>query len=59
MNLHLLSGPRRSVILVSPKRPSNVYLAFPKLNYQVEVAAPTPVQALSVARSGRVWPVGW
>ena len=40
------------------ERPSSVYLAFPGEDVQVEVYDPSPRKARSLARSGRVRPIG-
>jgi hypothetical protein len=39
-------------------RPTSVYLAYPRSNYQIEVFDPSPARALQLVRSGQVQPVG-
>jgi hypothetical protein len=46
------------IAVYSRDRPSSVYLAFPRVDVQVEVYDPSPRRALRLARSGRVRPVG-
>ena len=46
------------IAFVDAKDPKSVHLAFPNINYQVEVYSPRPATALSVASSGTVRPVG-
>jgi hypothetical protein len=46
------------VVLVSPTYDKSVHLAYPKVNYQVEVYSPTPGEALSLAQSGQIQPAG-
>jgi hypothetical protein len=44
--------------VVDNEYPTNVNVAFPKSNYQIEVFDPSPQVARKVATSGRVAPVG-
>jgi hypothetical protein len=46
------------VALVAAKHPTSVHLAYPGVDYQVEVCDPSPAKALQVARSGSVRPAG-
>jgi hypothetical protein len=39
-------------------RPTSVYLAYPRSNYQIEIFDPSPKRALRLVASGRVTPVG-
>jgi hypothetical protein len=50
--------PGGGLALVDPKYPKSVHLAFPKVDYQVEVFDPSPKRALEVATSGQVRPAG-
>lgn len=54
---HRISIPRGGVAVVDQSHPTSVHLAFPGVDYQVEVYDPSPAQALRVARSGSVRPV--
>ena len=47
-----LTVPGGGIAIVSTTRPSSVYVAFPKSNYQIEVYDPTPAKALRFATSG-------
>jgi hypothetical protein len=49
--------PGGGIALVDAKDSKSVHLAYPNINYQVEVYDPSPAKALSVATSGRVGPV--
>jgi hypothetical protein len=49
--------PGGGLALVDAKYPKSVHLAFPLVNYQVEVYDPSPARARSVALSGAVRPV--
>jgi hypothetical protein len=46
------------VALYSKKRATNIYVAFPGIDYQVEVYSPVPARARRVVRSQRIAPVG-
>ena len=50
--------PGGGIAFVDAKDPKSIHLAFPNINYQVEVYSPSPATALSVATSGRIRPVG-
>jgi hypothetical protein len=45
------------IALVDAKYPKSVHVAYPGVNYQVEVYDPSPARSLAVARSGVVRPV--
>jgi hypothetical protein len=45
------------VAFYSKSSPSNVYVAFPGSNYQIEVFDPDPMRAQSLVRSGKVQPI--
>ena len=49
--------PGGGLALVDGKTSKSVHLAFPKVNYQVEVYDPSPARALETASSGQVRPV--
>ena len=51
-----VAGPRGSIIYVRPGRARSAFVAFPGVDYQIEVYAPNPAVAKEVA--GRVRPVG-
>jgi hypothetical protein len=50
-------GPNGSIYAVNPDSPTSVYVAFPKVNYEIEVYDPSPKVARTVAASGHVQPV--
>jgi hypothetical protein len=50
--------PGGGVVTMSKDRPTNVYLAFPGADYQIEIFHPEPGVALELARSGRVIQLG-
>jgi dipeptidyl aminopeptidase/acylaminoacyl peptidase len=50
--------PGGGLALVDKRYPKSVHLAFPKVDYQVEVFDPSPKRALSVASSGEIRSVG-
>ena len=50
--------PGGGIAVVDKKDPKSVHVAYPNVNYQVEVYDPSPATALSVASSGNVRPVG-
>jgi hypothetical protein len=45
-------------VYVGPRAGKSVYVAYPGVPYEIEVYAPSPARARSVARSGDVRPVG-
>jgi hypothetical protein len=49
--------PGGGIAFVDAKDPKSIHLAYPNINYQVEVYDPSPAKALSVASSGLVRPV--
>jgi len=53
-----IAGPGGSIVFVRPKDPKSVLLAFPRVDYEIEVSGPSPAVAAAVAESGRVRPVG-
>lgn len=53
-----LAGPDGSVIYVNAKDPKSVYVAFPNVDYEIEIYDPSPAVALETAKSGDVRPVG-
>ncbi len=42
------------LVLVNSRRPSSVYVAYPRGRYQIEVYDPTPGRALALAASGEI-----
>ncbi len=52
-----IAGPRGSIVYIRPNDPKSVLIAFPGLDYQIEVYDPRASIAASVAKSGRVRPV--
>jgi hypothetical protein len=52
-----LAGPHGSVYCALPGDPKSVYVAFPNVNYEIEVYDPSPKVARAIAASGRVAPV--
>jgi hypothetical protein len=53
-----ISVPGRGLALVAEGYERSVHLAYPNVDYQIEVYNPSPVVARRVATSGRVRPVG-
>ena len=53
-----ISVPGGGLALVAEGYERSVHLAYPKVNYQIEVYDPSPEVALQVATSGQVRPVG-
>ena len=51
-----LKGPGGSVIYIRPKA-TNVLMAFPGVDYEIEIYDPSPAIALSTAQSGNIKPV--
>ena len=51
-------APRGAIAVYSKSRPTNIYLAYPGSDVQIEVYDPSPAQARSLVASGRVVPVG-
>jgi hypothetical protein len=52
-----VSIPGGGIAFVDAKDPKSIHVAYPNVNYQVEVYDPSPAKALSVASSGLVRPV--
>jgi hypothetical protein len=52
------TAPRGAIAVYSQSRPTNIYLAYPGSDVQIEVYDPSPAQARSLVASGRVVPVG-
>ena len=52
-----LAGPRGSIVYVRPTDRRSVLMAFPGVDYQIEIYDRNPVIALATAASGRVEPV--
>jgi hypothetical protein len=50
--------PGKGIAVVDPSYPKSVHMAFPRVDYQVEVYDPSPAASLHVALSGQVRPVG-
>ena len=52
------TAPKGGIAVYSNSRPTNVYLAYPGSDVQIEVYDPTPGNARTLVSSGRVVPVG-
>ncbi len=52
-----LSGKRGGIAFYSKERPTNVYIAFPRGNTQVELYAPEPRVLRQLVAAGRIRPV--
>jgi hypothetical protein len=52
-----LPGQNGGILYVNPKYRQSVLMAWPNINYQVEVYDPKPAVSLSTAESGQVKPV--
>jgi hypothetical protein len=52
-----VAGPHGSVYCALPGDPKSVYVAFPNVNYEVEVYDPNPKVSKAIAATGRVTPV--
>ena len=52
-----ISVPGHGIAYIDPKDPTSVHLAYPGINFQVEVYDPSPARSLRIARSGDVRPV--
>jgi hypothetical protein len=55
---HEVRIPGGGIAFVDKDDPRSVHLAYPGVDYQVEVYDPSPARSLHVARSGAVRPVG-
>lgn len=53
-----VNGPRGSFVFVRPNFPKSVLIAWPHVDFEVEVYDPHPAKAAAVAESGQVLPVG-
>jgi len=53
-----VTGPGGSFIWPRPGYPKSVYIAWPKVPYEIEVYDPHPSKAITVAESGQVKTVG-
>jgi hypothetical protein len=51
-------APHNAIAVYSTSRPTNIYLAYPGSDVQIEVYDPDPARAHSLVTSGRVVPVG-
>ncbi len=51
------AGPNGSIYFADPAHPKSVYVAFPKVNFEIEVYDPSPKVARAIAASGEVQPV--
>ena len=49
--------PNGGTAVIAPNYKKSIHLAFPKVNYQVEVYEPSASQVLELVRSGRIRPV--
>jgi hypothetical protein len=52
------TAPRGAIAVYSDSRPTNIYLAYPGSDEQIEVYDPSPGNARTLVASGRVVPVG-
>jgi len=52
-----VAGPHRSIYCPRPASPTSVYIAFPKIDYEIEVYDPSPKLSRAIAASGLVRPV--
>jgi len=53
-----VGGPGGSIVFVRPGDTKSVLLAFPNVDYEIEIYDPSPVRALATAQSGNIRPVG-
>jgi hypothetical protein len=51
-------GPHGSILYVNPSDSRSVFIAFPHVNYEIEIYDHQSSVALAVAQSGKVQPVG-
>lgn len=54
----LLTNSDGSVVVYNKNKTTNVYIAFPKVDVQIEIFDPTPGKALELATSGRIVAIG-
>jgi hypothetical protein len=52
------TAPKGGFAVYSASKPTNVYLAYPGTNVQIEVFDPSPTRARELVASGQVVPVG-
>jgi hypothetical protein len=52
-----LSAPGGGLAVYAPSSPTNIYVAFPRSNVEIEVYDPSPKRARSLVASGQVQPV--
>ena len=57
-NSALLTNSDGSIVVYNKSKTTNVYVAFPGVDVQIEIYDPTPGKALEIATSGRVVAVG-
>jgi hypothetical protein len=57
-NTTRLSAPNGGVAVQDGAHPTSVYLAFPNSSLLLEIFAPNPTEARSIAKSGTVVPLG-
>jgi hypothetical protein len=53
-----IAGPDGSIVFVDPSDAKTVVVAFPNVDYEIEIYAPGHGQALAIAESGKIRPVG-
>ena len=51
------SAPAAGLAVYAKDRPTNIYLAYPNSNVEIEVYDPSPSRARSLIREGRIAPV--
>lgn len=56
-NYKTVPGPDGSIIAVNPNNPKSVLLAFPGVDYEIEIYNPSAAKALAIAQSGMISPV--
>jgi hypothetical protein len=59
-NGNAIAGPGGSIVLVDRRRgfkSTSVYVAFPNVDYEIEIYDPSPAVALATAESGDIQPV--
>ena len=55
---HMLKLKGGGIALVDSKDPKSIHLAFPSVNYQIEVFDPSPAVARKLVTSGHIVSVG-
>lgn len=53
-----VAGPDGSIVYVNAHDPRIVYVAFPNVDYELEIFDPSPARAAAIALSGKIRPVG-